>query len=83
MPREYYQMLSELQSVDFVLVELSLYLDTHQDDTQALTQFSQYQRRKQVLTQQFEALFGPLHEYGNSPAGQSWGWAEGPWPWQV
>ncbi|MBX5435994.1 MAG: spore coat protein CotJB [Alicyclobacillaceae bacterium] len=82
-PKEYYQYLTELQSVDFVLVELTLYLDTHPDDAQALHQFTQFQRRKQVLTQQFETLFGPLHEFGNSPAGRGWSWAEGPWPWQV
>ncbi|GGJ09634.1 spore coat protein CotJB [Alicyclobacillus cellulosilyticus] len=82
-PREYYQFMQEMQAIDFVLVELTLYLDTHPDDAQALAQFQQFQRRKQALMQQFEPLFGPLHEYGNSPAGNRWAWAEGPWPWQV
>lgn len=82
-PKEYYRHLGELQSIDFVLVELTLYLDTHPDDQQALAQFQQFQKRKQVLTQQFEALFGPLKEYGNSPAGTQWTWAQAPWPWQV
>jgi len=31
-PAEYYQMMEQLQAVDFVLVELTLYLDTHNDD---------------------------------------------------
>ncbi|MCL6549238.1 MAG: spore coat protein CotJB [Alicyclobacillus sp.] len=82
-PREYYQYLTELQAIDFVLVDLTLYLDTHPDDAQALAQFTQFQRRKQVLTQQFEALFGPLQEFGNSPAGRTWAWSDAPWPWQV
>ena len=30
MPPEYYQLLEQLQTVDFVLVELTLYLDTHE-----------------------------------------------------
>ena len=29
MPPEYYQLLEELQTADFVIVELTLYLDTH------------------------------------------------------
>ncbi|MGQ0452851.1 spore coat protein CotJB, partial [Bacillus sp. SS-TM] len=29
LPEEYYQLLLELQELDFVLVELTLYLDTH------------------------------------------------------
>ncbi|WP_067930625.1 spore coat protein CotJB [Alicyclobacillus kakegawensis] len=83
MPKEYYRLLYELQAVDFVLVELALYLDTHPDDTQALHEFHQYQHRKQGLTQQFEQAFGPLHEFGNSPVGARWTWAESPWPWQA
>lgn len=75
--------MTELQATDFVLVELTLYLDTHPDDAQALTQFNQFQRRKQVLMQQFEMQFGPLREFGNSPGGGAWTWADGPWPWQV
>lgn len=83
MPREYYQLLGELQSVDFVLVELTLYLDTHPDDNQALTQFTQFQRRKMTLTQQFEQSFGPMKQFGNSPTGSTWAWDDAPWPWQV
>ena len=30
MPADYYQLLEQLQTVDFVLVELTLYLDTHE-----------------------------------------------------
>jgi len=81
--KEYYQYLGELQAIDFVLVDLTLYLDTHPDDEQSLAQFTQFQRRKQALTQQFEAAFGPLQQYGNSPAGSAWTWNEAPWPWQV
>lgn len=83
LPREYYQLLGELQAVDFVLVELTLYLDTHPDDAQAIAQFNQFQRRKTTLTQQYEMTFGPMKEFGNSPAGNQWGWTDTPWPWQV
>lgn len=83
MPREYYQLLGELQAVDFVLVELTLYLDTHPDDTQALTQFAQFQRRKMTLRQQFEHAFGSMIEYGSSANGSTWTWNDAPWPWQV
>ncbi|MCL6633122.1 MAG: spore coat protein CotJB [Alicyclobacillus herbarius] len=82
-PKEYYRYLYELQAVDFVLVELTLYLDTHPDDQPAVSQFHQYQRRKQALMQQFEQAFGPLLEFGNSPVGAHWSWNDSPWPWQV
>ncbi|GMA59774.1 spore coat protein CotJB [Alicyclobacillus fastidiosus] len=84
LPKAYYQYLHELQAVDFVLVELSLYLDTHGDDTQALAQFQQFQKRKHNLVAQFESSFGPLYEYGGSPTDpKHWEWADPPWPWQV
>jgi len=82
-PKEYYRQIGELQAVDFVLVELTLYLDTHPDDQKVIAQFQQFQQRKQTLTQQFETTFGPLKEFGNSPTGQEWTWATSPWPWQV
>ena len=41
-PEEYYQIMEQLQAVDFVLVELTLYLDTHPDDLEAINQFNHY-----------------------------------------
>ncbi|MFV0556350.1 MAG: spore coat protein CotJB, partial [Lactovum sp.] len=32
LPDEYYQQLEKIQEIDFVLVELTLYLDTHGTD---------------------------------------------------
>ncbi|MCL6489696.1 MAG: spore coat protein CotJB, partial [Alicyclobacillus mali] len=49
LPKAYYQYLQELQAIDFVLVDLTLYLDTHPDDEQALAQFKQFQKRKHNL----------------------------------
>ncbi len=34
LPEHFYTMLQELQAIDFVLVELTLYLDTHPLDVQ-------------------------------------------------
>ncbi|RIV28665.1 spore coat protein CotJB [Alicyclobacillaceae bacterium I2511] len=83
LPKEYYRLLEELQTVDFVLLELSLYLDTHPDDPQAIAQVQQFYLRRQGLVQQFETQFGPLQEYAHSPTVMGWPWAEMPWPWQV
>lgn len=82
-PKEYYQYMSELQALDFVLVELTLYLDTHPDDQATIAQFSQFQHRRASIMQQFEAAFGPLRHYGASSIGKNWTWSDGPWPWQV
>jgi spore coat protein JB len=83
MPEHYYTRLQELQAVDFVLVELTLYLDTHPLDAQALQQYNQCAHQRQQLCHQFEAEFGPLKHFGHSYSGQPWQWVETPWPWQV
>ncbi len=41
MPKEYYQLLEELQAIDFVHVELNLYLNTHPHDLEAIKQFNE------------------------------------------
>ncbi|MCM3163785.1 spore coat protein CotJB [Metabacillus litoralis] len=83
LPDEYYKLLEELQAVDFVLVELTLYLDTHPNDMQALQQFNQYAAYSKQLRQTFEAKFGMLTQYGGSFADANWSWGTAPWPWQV
>ncbi|AIE61120.1 spore coat protein CotJB [Bacillus methanolicus] len=83
LPQEYYQNLEEIQAVDFVLVELTLYLDTHPDDYQAMQQFNQYAQYSKQLKQAFEAKYGPLQQYGNSYTDANWSWGTTPWPWQV
>lgn len=80
---EYYQRLHELQSVDFVLVELQLFLDTHPQDMQALQQFNHYAHVRKKLVSEFEVRYGPLLQFGNSTSEFPWQWIEAPWPWQV
>lgn len=79
---EYYDELFELQAIDFVLVELTLYLDTHPNDTAALEQLNETAIRRKQMKEQFEARFGPLTQF-QSPAGAPFSWAELPWPWEV
>jgi len=83
MPEAYYQLLHKLQAVDFVLVELTLYLNTHPEDRKAIEQFNFYVQKKQALKGQFDQQFGPLQQYGNSPSRAPFDWKEAPWPWQV
>ncbi|MGJ9386132.1 spore coat protein CotJB [Salipaludibacillus sp. CF4.18] len=83
LPNEFYTMMEELQTVDFVLVELTLYLDTHPNDYDAINQFNEYSHARQTLKIKFEELFGPLQQYGNSYSGYPWNWDDPPWPWQI
>ncbi|MEX2104732.1 MAG: spore coat protein CotJB [Bacilli bacterium] len=79
----YYELLQEIQAVDFVLVELTLYLDTHPCDQCAIQQFNENVAKAAELKHQFQCQFGPLYQYGNSYSTYPWTWSESPWPWQV
>ncbi len=83
MPGEYYQLMEQLQTIDFVLVELTLYLDTHPDDVEALNQFNHFSKNRKQVKKAFESQFGPLLQYGNSYSDCPWNWKDAPWPWQV
>ncbi|MBW7477078.1 spore coat protein CotJB [Paenibacillus oenotherae] len=79
----YYSKLLELQQLDFALVELTLYLDTHPNDLQAIQQFNQLAQQRQQCAHQFEMQYGPLLQFGHSYSKYPWQWIETPWPWQV
>jgi spore coat protein JB len=82
-PSEYYQLMEQLQVIDFVLVELTLYLDTHPDDVEAINQFNHFAKNRKQLKKAFESQFGPLLQFGNSYSDYPWNWKDTPWPWQV
>ena len=75
--------LERLQKVDFALVELTLYLDTHPHDMQALQQFNQLTQQRMQLAHSFEIKYGPLLQFGHSFSRFPWQWSQPPWPWQV
>lgn len=79
----YYELLQQIQAVDFVLVELNLYLDTHKEDHNAIQQFNQHVGERWRLVQEFESCYGPLLGFGRSFSGFPWQWSDTPWPWQV
>jgi spore coat protein JB len=83
LPPEFYSLLEEIQAVDFVIVELNLYLDTHPQDFEAIKQFNEMTLKSMELKRSFEQQFGPLMNFGRSFSGYPWSWNETPWPWQV
>lgn len=79
----YYEQLEALQQLDFALVELTLFLDTHPNDLPALQQFNQLAQQRQQCAHQFEQQYGPLLQFGHSYSKFPWQWSQAPWPWQV
>lgn len=72
--------LGELMALDFAMKELGLYLDTHQNDTEALKLFNQYSDLYQEGSAIYEASYGPLQQSQGGVDGK-YVWLQDPWPW--
>ena len=72
--------LSELQALEFVVLELGIYLDTHPDDTEAFTLFKQYAAMEKAAKAAYESKFGPLTK-SSAASGERYSWLQEPWPW--
>jgi spore coat protein JB len=77
-------LLRRIQQMEFVAVEINLYLDTHPTDVRALEDYDRVAREIQMLKEQYEELCGPLLNYGFSRnRGNTWRWNQTPWPWEM
>ena len=72
--------LTELMSIGFVLDELTLYLDTHAEDTEAFELYQTFLALKKEAHKRYTEKFGPVTK-GDLLGMQSYGWLSDPWPW--
>lgn len=65
----------------FALIEVTLFLDTHPDHTEALEYYHQIKHQYEEAVDEYNRTCAPLtidsvhsHDY--------WMWAKAPWPWE-
>ena len=73
--------LAELQALEFVLVELGLYLDTHQGDAEAFELYKQHAAMEKEAREKYEAMNGPVTQMATANAKTWAAWLSEPWPW--
>lgn len=72
--------LTELQTMAFMIQELALYLDTHRDDTEALSVYRSFQKMYEDARKAYENEFGPLTHHSHMEG--EYRWLDDPWPWE-
>ena len=72
-------MLKNIKCLNFAIIELGLYLDTHPDDEKALCLHRKYCKDYRELTDKYQKVYGPLTI--QFPCNK-WRWLEEPWPWE-
>lgn len=72
---------TELQAMAFALQELTLYLDTHRDDQEALEMYRAYQQMYHKGRMEYAKMCGPLSH--DMPTDGAYRWLDDPWPWEL
>lgn len=73
--------LTELMALDFAILDLGLYLDTHREDTEALELYTYYVNLFRDAAVNYEKLHGPLVQT-NVTLKTGFAWLNDPWPWE-
>ncbi len=69
-----------INEVSFAVTEITLYLDTHPMDTQAMAYYQYAKKANQEAVAAYEKVYGPL--LINQVNSGSWTWTVNPWPWE-
>lgn len=70
-----------IQSTNFAIIELALYLDTHPRCSSALETYHEYHKTFKKAVAIYENRFEPITIYGVNND-DYWTWGNEPWPWQ-
>ncbi|MBE6008164.1 MAG: spore coat protein CotJB [Lachnospiraceae bacterium] len=76
------ELLKELMQLDFMAVDLALYLNTHPDDTDGIEQYNKIIRAADVVREKYENMYGPLCSFRSMSGKDRFDWTDEPWPWQ-
>lgn len=73
-------LLKNITVLDFMMIDLHLYLNTHPNDRNALSNYNSLAVKANMLKQNYEQWFGPLTH--GSCSSYPWQWINEPWPWE-
>ncbi|GFI62104.1 hypothetical protein IMSAG049_01277 [Clostridiales bacterium] len=74
------ELLKSLMELDFMAVDLGLFLDTHPDNIAAIEEYDRITAAADAVRAQYEAQYGQLCSFRSYANGQ-WSWIDNPWPW--
>lgn len=79
--KEQQRMLNDIGIVDFTLVELMLFLDTHPDNKEAMEHFNHYAKIKNKMVKDYSMMYYPLMKE-HAESSNEWRWGNAPLPWE-
>lgn len=73
-------LLQKVYETGFALDEITLYLDTHPADNQAMEYYQYIRKANLDAVSAYEQSYGPL--LINQVNSNTWTWTSNPWPWE-
>lgn len=74
------ELMKRIQEVQFTMIDLMLYLDTHPCDSFAVERYNMAAEELHDLQMLYSEKFGPIM-WGSINEGDTWLWAEEDFPW--
>lgn len=76
-------LLNEINKVSFAVVEMTLYLDTHPQEREAIAYLNHYVKLKNELEKEYSYKYEPMSiSYAPESDDNKWLWALAPMPWE-
>ena len=72
-----------IHALDFALLELNLFLDTHPCDEAAQLKQQEYMQQRAALVALYEERYGRYVVTAKDAVGDHRAWVMGPWPWEI
>ena len=78
------ELLKSLSELDFIAVDLALFLNTHPENKEAIQAYNQVITAADTVRMKYEDAFGPLCSFRSYASNTNhWEWNDNPWPWQA
>lgn len=77
-------LLKRLMELDFIAVDLALFLNTHPQESEAIAAYNQVITAADTVRMKYEEAYGPLCSFRSYAANtEDWQWKDAPWAWQA
>lgn len=73
-------LLYKIQSLNFAIKDINLYLDINPNDKEMLNKYHKYNNELKVLKEKFEKEYSPIC-INDVASENKWTWVNNPWPW--
>lgn len=74
------KMLRELMALEFMVIDMNLYLNTHPYDGRGVMVFISAAQRARMARDNYERMYGPITASASNS--YPWPWINSPWPWE-